>query len=132
MGYHTPTYLAALQAAEAAQNAQTTAVMTAAQGEASPEVIDRRAKEQIRTMNRRAGVVKADYARCVDIATAAALKRMIIPGLMAVLIPVIAGFLAVGATRDTGPESQEDRIDAISKRVACPICAARMACLCMS
>jgi K(+)-stimulated pyrophosphate-energized sodium pump len=37
--------------------------------------------------------VKADYARCVDIATAAALKRMIIPGLMAVLIPVIAGFL---------------------------------------
>jgi K(+)-stimulated pyrophosphate-energized sodium pump len=36
---------------------------------------------------------KADYARCVDIATAAALKRMIIPGLMAVLIPVVAGFL---------------------------------------
>jgi cytochrome c-type biogenesis protein CcmH len=38
------------------------------------------------------------------------------------LVFVIAGFLAVGATRDTGPESQEDRIDAISKRVACPIC----------
>ncbi len=37
--------------------------------------------------------VKADYARCVDIATAAALKRMIIPGLMAVLIPVVAGFI---------------------------------------
>jgi K(+)-stimulated pyrophosphate-energized sodium pump len=37
--------------------------------------------------------VKADYARCVDIATAAALKKMIIPGLMAVLIPVIAGFI---------------------------------------
>ena len=35
--------------------------------------------------------VKADYARCVDIATAAALKRMIIPGLMAVLIPVVGG-----------------------------------------
>ena len=38
------------------------------------------------------------------------------------LVFVVAGFLAVGATRDTGPESQEDRIDAISKRVACPIC----------
>jgi K(+)-stimulated pyrophosphate-energized sodium pump len=37
--------------------------------------------------------VRADYARCVDIATAAALKKMIIPGLMAVLIPVIAGLI---------------------------------------
>jgi K(+)-stimulated pyrophosphate-energized sodium pump len=36
---------------------------------------------------------KADYARCVDIATAAALKKMIIPGLMAVVIPVVAGFI---------------------------------------
>ncbi|MXZ60491.1 MAG: sodium-translocating pyrophosphatase [Acidobacteria bacterium] len=36
---------------------------------------------------------KADNARCVDIATAAALRRMVAPGLMAVLIPVIAGFL---------------------------------------
>jgi cytochrome c-type biogenesis protein CcmH len=38
------------------------------------------------------------------------------------LIFVIAGFLAVGATRATGPESQEDRVDAIARRVACPIC----------
>jgi cytochrome c-type biogenesis protein CcmH len=38
------------------------------------------------------------------------------------LVFVIAGFLAVGATRDTGPQSQEDRIDAIARRVACPIC----------
>jgi K(+)-stimulated pyrophosphate-energized sodium pump len=35
----------------------------------------------------------ADNARCVDIATAAALKRMIVPGLMAIVIPVAAGFL---------------------------------------
>ena len=35
---------------------------------------------------------RADYARCVDIATAAALKRMVVPGLMAILIPVAAGF----------------------------------------
>jgi cytochrome c-type biogenesis protein CcmH len=38
------------------------------------------------------------------------------------LVFVIAGFLAVGATRSSGPESQEDRIDAIARRVACPIC----------
>ena len=38
------------------------------------------------------------------------------------LILMIAGFLAVGATRSTGPESQEDRVDAIVRRVACPIC----------
>ncbi|HJS72665.1 MAG TPA: sodium/proton-translocating pyrophosphatase, partial [Vicinamibacteria bacterium] len=36
---------------------------------------------------------KADYARCVDIATAAALKRMIAPGLLAIVIPVAAGLL---------------------------------------
>ena len=38
------------------------------------------------------------------------------------LVLVIAGFLAVGATRSTGPESQEDRVEAIARRVACPIC----------
>ena len=38
------------------------------------------------------------------------------------LVFVIAGFLAVGAARDSGPQSQEDRIDSISRRVACPIC----------
>jgi cytochrome c-type biogenesis protein CcmH len=43
------------------------------------------------------------------------------PGWVA-LVFVIAGLLAVGATRDSGPQSQSDRIDEIAKRVACPIC----------
>ncbi|MBU0686482.1 MAG: sodium-translocating pyrophosphatase [Candidatus Margulisbacteria bacterium] len=34
---------------------------------------------------------KADYARCVDITTQAALKEMIAPGLAAVLIPLLVG-----------------------------------------
>ena len=39
---------------------------------------------------------KPDHARCVDIATAAALKEMIVPGLMAVIVPLLIGF-ALGA-----------------------------------
>ncbi len=35
--------------------------------------------------------VRADYARCVDIATSAALRSMMVPGLMAVVIPVAVG-----------------------------------------
>ena len=30
--------------------------------------------------------------------------------------------IAVGVTRDDGPRTQQDRIDAISKRLACPTC----------
>ncbi|MBL1142077.1 MAG: sodium-translocating pyrophosphatase [Proteobacteria bacterium] len=38
------------------------------------------------------GTGKPDTARCVDIATRAALKRMIAPGSLAVLAPVVVGF----------------------------------------
>lgn len=38
------------------------------------------------------------------------------------LVLVIAGFLAVGATRGSGPQTQEDRIDGVTQRVACPVC----------
>ncbi len=34
-----------------------------------------------------------DYKRCVDISTAAALKEMILPGVIAVITPVLVGFL---------------------------------------
>ena len=37
--------------------------------------------------------VKPDAARCVDISTAAALREMVLPGLVAVSAPVIVGFL---------------------------------------
>jgi len=39
------------------------------------------------------GKAKADFKRCVSISTAAAIKRMIVPGLMAVIIPVVVGFI---------------------------------------
>ncbi|MGB2534966.1 MAG: proton/sodium-translocating pyrophosphatase, partial [Candidatus Puniceispirillum sp.] len=38
------------------------------------------------------GKAKPDTARCVDIATRAALRKMIVPGALAVLAPVIIGF----------------------------------------
>lgn len=44
------------------------------------------------------GTAKPDNARCVDIATQAALRKMILPGVIAVLAPVVVGF-------GLGPES---------------------------
>lgn len=38
------------------------------------------------------GTAKPDTVRCVDIATTAALKKMVLPGLLAVLAPVVVGF----------------------------------------
>jgi len=43
------------------------------------------------------GNAEPDTARCIDIATTAALKRMVVPGTIAVLAPVIVGF-GLGAT----------------------------------
>jgi len=39
------------------------------------------------------GTAEPDTERCVDIATTAALKRMILPGVLAVLAPVVVGFV---------------------------------------
>ena len=39
------------------------------------------------------GTGKPDTKRCIDISTAAALKEMILPGLLAVLAPLVVGFL---------------------------------------
>ncbi len=39
-----------------------------------------------------------------------------------VLAFVVVGFLAVGATRDSGPRTPDERVAAISQRVACPVC----------
>lgn len=42
----------------------------------------------------REGTAKAEYSRCVEISTKAAIRQMIVPGVMAVLVPVIVGFIS--------------------------------------
>jgi cytochrome c-type biogenesis protein CcmH len=35
---------------------------------------------------------------------------------------VVVGLLAIGVTRDTGPRTPDERIAALEKRLACPVC----------
>ena len=43
------------------------------------------------------GEADADYAKCVDISTQAAIKEMIFPGLLAVIVPVVVGIYDTAA-----------------------------------
>ena len=39
-----------------------------------------------------------------------------------VMLFAVVGLIAYGATRDTGPRTEDERIEEISKRLACPVC----------
>ncbi len=43
------------------------------------------------------GKAEAEYAKCVDISTQAAIEQMVAPGLLAVIVPVVVGFYDVAA-----------------------------------
>jgi K(+)-stimulated pyrophosphate-energized sodium pump len=43
------------------------------------------------------GKATAEYAKCVEISTTAAIREMVMPGLLAVLVPVIVGFISLRA-----------------------------------
>ncbi len=63
--------------------------------------VGRAAKEMIIEVGRqfreikglREGTAKAEYSKCVEISTKAAIKSMVVPGVMAVAIPVVVGFI---------------------------------------
>ena len=62
-------------------------------GDAASEMIDEVRRQFREIPGLMEGTAPAEYARCVDISTAAAIRRMIAPGLLAVSIPVVAGFV---------------------------------------
>jgi K(+)-stimulated pyrophosphate-energized sodium pump len=65
--------------------------LTAAQHAESEEREPTEAEQKII----RAADGKAEYAHCVDIATAAAIKKMVAPGLMALIVPLLVGIYNV-------------------------------------
>jgi K(+)-stimulated pyrophosphate-energized sodium pump len=67
----------------------------AAVGEAAMEMIEEVRRQFREIEGLLEGKAKPDTARCVDISTKAAIKRMILPGALAIVTPVVVGF-AVG------------------------------------
>ena len=53
--------------------------------------LSRATKEEMKTFNEADGV--AEYSKCVEISTQAALREMILPGLLAISVPVLVGFI---------------------------------------
>jgi K(+)-stimulated pyrophosphate-energized sodium pump len=68
------------------------------------------------------GTGKADYAKCVDISTSAAIKEMIVPGLLAVLTPAVVAF---GAGAIWGPEQGAEMLGGVLAGVT--VCGVMMA-----
>jgi K(+)-stimulated pyrophosphate-energized sodium pump len=70
-----------------------TALTMTAVGDAAFEMIEEVRRQFREIPGLIEGTAKPDARKCVDIATVAALRRMILPGLLAVLAPVAVGFL---------------------------------------
>ena len=69
------------------------AMAMSAVGRASADMIREVGRQFAEIAGLREGTAKAEYAKCVDISTAAAIREMIAPGLMAMLVPVVIGFI---------------------------------------
>ena len=69
------------------------ALTMSAVGNAASEMIDEVRRQFKEIPGIMEGTGTPDYARCVDISTGAALKQMIVPGLIAVVVPIVVGIL---------------------------------------
>ncbi len=61
-------------------------------GRAAQEMIVEVGRQFREIKGLREGTAKAEYSKCVTISTQAAIREMILPGLMAVIVPVVVGF----------------------------------------
>jgi K(+)-stimulated pyrophosphate-energized sodium pump len=68
-------------------------LLMSAVGDAAAEMIKevRRQFREIKGLMQ--GTAEAEYSKCVDISTSAAIKKMIYPGVLAIVLPVVMGFL---------------------------------------
>jgi K(+)-stimulated pyrophosphate-energized sodium pump len=72
------------------------AITMTAVGDAAMEMIEEIRRQFREIPGLKEGNAEPDHNRCIDIATTAALKKMIIPGVIAVAVPVVVGF-GIGA-----------------------------------
>ncbi|MDX1531325.1 MAG: sodium-translocating pyrophosphatase, partial [Rhodothermales bacterium] len=70
------------------------AMAMAAVGRAAGDMIKEVGRQFAEIPGLREGTAKAEYTRCVDISTKAAIREMVLPGLLAVSVPVIIGFIS--------------------------------------
>ena len=69
------------------------AMAMGAVGRAAGDMINEVGRQFKEIPGLREGTAKADYARCVDISTRAAIREMVAPGLLAIIVPVTIGFI---------------------------------------
>lgn len=70
-----------------------TALTMTAVGKAAKEIVLEVRRQFKEIAGLLEGTAKPDYARAVDISTRSALREMIVPGLLAVITPIVTGFL---------------------------------------
>ena len=70
------------------------AMAMGAVGRAAGDMIKEVGRQFAEIPGLREGTAKADYTRCVDISTKAAIREMVAPGVLAIAVPVLVGFIS--------------------------------------